>query len=220
MNEPNEPEVPVTTRRLRDLPPSLQTPAAHAGIWNRPDRPKIVGIVGWVTAGLGYLNFVIKGGFLFHYFSDMKWLNPNYVPRVLTRGQFAAEVSLTLADMAIGLLAIAAGLGALKLREWGRRSLIYYAIASLTLGLLRAIYQFSSFDAMMDGAIAAATQPVNRQSAENREFFVLISATVMMAVWPILVLMISTRRYVRAAFARTSGAPLADDGDGAAWRSN
>lgn len=203
---PDRPEVPLTTRRLRDLPPAEYPPirATHDGIWNRPDRPKLVGIVGWICAAVGYLAFILKGGTLVRYFSDMKWLNPNYVAPVLTRNQYAAEVFLVLADMAVGLLAIAAGLGALKVREWGRRLLIWYAIAALVVGLLKAIYQFASFDSMLDHAIAASTQPVDRPTAENREFFFLISATLMMAIWPILVIVVATRRHVREAFARAA----------------
>ena len=220
MNEPHDPphDLPVTTRRLRDLPPSL-APARHDGLWNRPDRPKIVGILGWITVAIGYLSFILKGGGSIRYFSDMKWLDPGYVAPVLTRNQYAAEVSLVLAELAIGLLAIAAGLGTLKLREWGRRLLIAYALAALATGALKAIYQFASFDGLVARTVAAATQPIDRQAVENRGFFILITFTLMSAVWPLIVLTLATRRHVSDAFARAD-AGMSDDVDVDAWRSN
>jgi len=216
------PDVPVTRRRLRDLPPSLHAPAASAGIWNRPDRPKIVGIVGWVTAAIGYVSFILKLSQLpvFFFPEHMKVFNPNFVLPPYTRGQFAGSVLLLMAEAIVGLIAIAGGLGSLKLREWGRRAILVYGGAALVLSVVRGVFQYVTFDAMLDGMIAASTQPIDRHAAENSQFFFFLTSTAMFAVWPAIVLTTMTRRHVRQAFARTQGEPLADDAAGNDWRSN
>jgi heme/copper-type cytochrome/quinol oxidase subunit 3 len=213
-------DVPVRTTRLRDRqspfvdPPPATTATTNGGLWNRPDRPRTVGFIGWVTVAAGYVSFCVKGGTLPRYFIDMRWLNPNYVAPVLTRGQFATEVLMIVADMLLGLMAIAVGLAALRMRDWGRRGLIWYASIALLLGAIKATYQFTMFDTMIDQGIAASTQPIDRQMAENREFFYLVTATPMMAVWPLLVLWIATRPHVRRAYDRANGRSTPDDADG------
>ena len=211
-------DIPLRTTRLRDLPPELAPAAIEYGLWNRPDRPKVVGIIGWVSAAVGYLAFVFKASQLPSHFMDMTWLNPDFKPPPYSREQFAGIVFLLIAEMLLGLACIAGALGTLKMREWGRRLLISYALAALVLSVLKAIFQFHYFDFMVQYQLSSTTQPIDRRQFENAQFFNLIVATAMMPVWPLLVLGILTRRHVKQAFARAGGTPLADDATG--FRSN
>ena len=201
------------SNRLKDLPPTT-TVDYQAGSRNR--RPKIIGFVGWVCAGIGYMSFVLKGAQLPSYFMDMRWLNPNFVPPPYSRGQFTIAVSILLAEMLLGLVSIAAGLGSLKLREWGRKLLIVYGIASIVLTLLKASWQIAMFDFMLDYQLSTTTQPIDRASIENPQFFALIVSSIVQLFWPTLVIVIATRRSVRDAFdaARLGGG--VSDG----WRSS
>ena len=219
------PTTPPTTR-LRDLPraqaATLHPRPAPQGIWNRPDRPFVVGVLGWVCAAIGYVSFFLKGSQLPSYFIDMKWLNPAWKPMPLTRYQFLANITLLLAEMALALLAIAGGLGCLKLREWARRTLFWYAIAGIALGLLKFIYQMSTFDQQIDFRISTTSEAVDRNLLANREFFYLATTTLMTSlIWPLLVLAILTRRHVRKAFDQANGVPGTTPlGTGDEWRSN
>lgn len=221
---PDDSDLPLRTRKRADLPPEFAGAVAprHTGIWNRPDRPRIVGIIGWVCAAIGYLSFVIKLAQMPSFFFPdlMKAFNPNYVLPPYTRGQFLGSVLILLAEALIGLLAIAGGLGSLKLREWGRRLILAYAVAALAMSVVRGVFQYVTFDAMLDNAIAASTQPIDRQAAENAQFFYFVTSTMMFAVWPLLVITIMSRRHVRQAFARAQGTPLPEDSSPDAWRSN
>src|SRR5688500_3491335 len=121
-DEPNQPG--EKSPRLRDLPRADgAVPISDPGIWNRADRPFVVGLIGWLCAGIGYFSFFLRGAQLPSYFMDMKWLNPAWQPMQLTRWQFMGNVSILIAEMLVALLAIAGGLGALKLKEWARRAL-------------------------------------------------------------------------------------------------
>lgn len=190
--------------RLRDLP-RTQGAVLHQtgdyGMWNRPDRPLVVGVIGWICAAIGYFTFFLKGSQLPAAIGmDMSWLTPGYKPMPLTRFQFMANISILLVDMAIGLMAIAGGLGVLRLREWARRTLVYYALIGLAFGLLRTIYQIAMLDAQIDFQISTTTEAVDRNAFGNTQFFYLITTAMMGGVWSLLVLGIMTRGHVRKAF--------------------
>ena len=186
--------------RIKDLPPT--TPLDYQASTRR-HRPKIIGFVGWITAGIGYLSFVLKGAQLPSYFFP-EWvksaINPAWTPPPYSRGQFAIAVSILLAELLLALVAVAGGLGSLKLREWGRRLLIAYGVAAILLTLVKSAWQISMFDFMLDYQISTTTQPVNRASMENPQFFALILSSIVQLFWPIFVIIIATRRYVRDAF--------------------
>lgn len=204
--------------RLQHLSPATPIDDRDA---DRPRRrrPKIVGIVGWVCAGIGYASFFLKGSQLPSYFAqDMlkKYVNPDWKPPALSRGQFSIAVSILFAEMFVALICMSGGLGALKMREWGRRLLIIYGITAIVLTLLKGAWQISMFDVMLDYQISATTQPYDRTAGGNAQFFALIVSTVSQLLWPAIVLSIVTRRYVKDAF----DAARLGDGTSDGWRSS
>lgn len=206
----------MTRRRsdpVADLPLVSSLPLDAAGHLR---RPKIVGFIGWICAGLGYVGFVVKGGMLPSYFMDMKWLNPEWRPMPYSRGQFATAVTIHLLDMAYALVAIAAGLGTLKLREWGRRLVVYYALAGVPFILLKAAWQVWMFDFMLDYQISTTTQPVDRTSMGNMQFFALLVTTGAQLLWCAILASIMTRQYIKDVFAAATFGAVPDND----WRSD
>lgn len=205
------------TRRLDHLPPA--TPLDYAAAAPRRRRPKIVGFIGWVCAGLGYASFIMKGSQLPSYFipDKLKWMNPDWKPPQLSRGDFTIAVSFLLIEMLVGLVCMSAGIGCLKMREWGRRLAIVYAVVSIVLTILKCVWQVHMFDFMLDYQQSMTTQPFDRELAGNREFFALISMSVMSLFWPLIVISILTRRHIKDIFANLEGA---DDSQAADWGSS
>jgi hypothetical protein len=205
---------PVAKPRSNDLPPDVPLPSAaglppeNYGIWYRSDRPRVVGIIGWVCAAIGYGAFVLKAPQLLIYFwpSILKSVNADWVPMQLSRGQFAASVFILLAELALALFTIAAGLGALKMKEWGRRSLVWYALLAAVLTVIKTGWQIFMFDTMLDYHATTTTQPFDRQTAGNAQFVVLLIMAAVQLLWAAMVASLMTRMYVKEAYAKAEAA--------------
>lgn len=202
-------------RRFEDLPPvsplEESTPA-------RQRRPKAVGFIGWICAGLGYASFIMKGSQLPSYFfpDKMKWINPEWKPPPFSHGQFTIAVLILFSEMFIGLICMSGGLGCLKLREWGRKLAITYAVTSIILTIAKSAWQISMFDFMIEYQRSMTTQPVTLDAAGNMRYFALIVMSGIQLLWPLLVIILLTRRYVRDAF----DAARFGDGRSEGWQSN
>lgn len=203
-------------RRIEELPPS--TPIDFDATPRRR-RPKIVGLIGWICAGLGYASFILKGAQLPSYFFPemlQKYVNAQWHPPHLSRGQFTIAVFVLFAEIAVGLICMSGALGALKMREWGRKLLLIYAALSVLLTIVKTAWQIYMFDFMLDYQISLTTQPVDRELAGNRQFFALIVSGFAQLLWPAIVASILTRRHVKDAF----DAARLGDGASEGWRSS
>lgn len=195
MSDPHSP-----TRARDSLPPAVSFAPKAYGIWFNPSRPKIVAFFGFVCLAIGYVGFVMKGAGLPALFMDMKWLNPNYKPIPYNRVQFTVTVFIVLIDLLIHLVCIAGAIGTLKMRHWGRKTLIAYAVGGIVFTLLKTAWQISMFDFMIDYQLSTTTQPVDHQQMQNQQFFALIVMTIVQLLWLGLVIVLLTNRYIRGRF--------------------
>ncbi len=191
---------PTSSRPRSTLPH-----AVPQGIWYRPDRPKIVGMAGWFCAAIGYVGFIMKGSQLPALFSDMKWLNPEYKPIPYNREQFTIAALILFAEMAIALLCIAGALGTLKMRHWGRRTLIKYALIGAGFTIAKTIWQIHMFDFMLDYQLSVTTQPVDRHMLENRQYFALMVMTGVRLLWFTGLLVLLTNHHIVESFDASEG---------------
>jgi hypothetical protein len=192
--------------RQRESPPT----ATHS-IWFQPDRPKIVAMLGFLCLAIGYVGFVMKGAQLPSLFSDMKWLNPDYKPIPYNRVQYSIAALLLLSSMLLSLIAIAGAIGTLKLRHWGRRTLIWYAIIGAMYTLAKTGWQISMFDFMLDFQLSTTTQPLfDRETMANRQFFALIVMTGIQLAWSAGIVLLLTNRYIMSRFDTAEGASGGD----------
>lgn len=192
----SEPTPNPITRGRDSLPPGV-----YRGIWYRPDRPRIVGMAAWICVAIGYLGFLLKGSQLPSLFmKDMTWLNPNWKPMPFSREQFAIVVLILIAEMILSLVCIAGAMGALRMKHWGRRTLIWYALIGAVMTLGKAAWQVSMFDFMLDYQMSTTTQPVDRASLENIQFLNLIIMTIVMLAWSGILLVLMKNRFIVESF--------------------
>jgi hypothetical protein len=201
-------------RRFEDLPP---VSPLEEGAPARRRRPKIVGFIGWICAGLGYASFILKGSQLPSLLvpEKMKWMNPDWKPPPFSHGQFTIAVFILLAEMFVGLICMSGGLGCLKLREWGRKLLIAYGIASIILTIAKSAWQIAMFDFMIEYQRSMTTQPVMQDATGNLRYLALIIMAGAQLMWPLIVISILTRRHVKDAF----DAARLGDGRSKGWQS-
>lgn len=193
--------------RSRDsLPPVIHNTSASYGIWFHPLRPKIIAFFGFICLAIGYVGFVTKGAGLPAIFMDMKWLNPDYKPLPYNRVQFTVTAFIVFTDLLFHLVCIAGAIGTLKMRHWGRKTLLWYAILGSVFTLIKAAWQISMFDFMIDFQRSTTTQPlIDRATMENRQFFALIVMTLIQLVWSALLVVLLTNRYIRGRFDEAEG---------------
>lgn len=190
-------ELPPTSRSRLPLPPP-----AKRGLFFNPDRPKIVGMAAWFCMAIGYVGTVMKTAQLPVLFfpEQMKKLNPNFIPIPYSREQFSIAVFSLLIGIAISIGCIVAAVGTLKLRQWGRRGIIWYAIIGAVATLAKSAWQMRMFDFMIEFQLSTTTQPVDRQLMENRQFFALIVMTIVQLVWFGGLILVMSNHWVRERF--------------------
>lgn len=177
-------------------------------------------MIGFLCLAIGYVGFVLKGTQLPALFfpEKMKALNPAYVPIPYDRVQFSIATLSIILSMFISLFAIAGAIGTLRLKHWGRRTLIWYAIVGAVFTLAKSAWQASMFDFMIDYQLSTTTQPLfDRATMENRQFFALIVMTGVQLLWAAIVIVILTNRYIVSTFDAAENNELAPQSD---WQSN
>jgi hypothetical protein len=201
-------------RRLENLPPV--TPLDDGA--TRPRRPKIVGFIGWICAGLGYASLILKGSQLPSYFvpEKMKAINPEWKPPPFSREEFTIAVFILFAEMFVGVICMSGGLGCLKLREWGRKLVIGYGILSITLTIAKSAWQIHMFDFMIEYQRSMTTQPITEDVTGNLRYFALIVSAIAQLLWPLIVISILTRPHIKDVF----DAARLGDGRSKGWQSN
>lgn len=169
-------------------------------------------MVGFLCLAVGYVGFVLKGTQLPALFfpEKMKALNPSFIPIPYDRVQFSIATLTILAGMLISLFAIAGAIGTLRMKHWGRRTLIWYAIVGAVFTLAKSAWQASMFDFMLDYQLSTTTQPLfDRATMENRQFFALIVMTGVQLLWAAIVIVLLNNRYIVSTFdAAESGTPI------------
>ncbi len=154
-------------------------------------------MAGFLCLALGYVGFVLKGASLPALFSDMKWLNPEYKPMPLDRVQFSIYASMIFVDLFIHLVCIAGAIGLLKMRHWGRRTLIWYAGIGAVYLLIKTAWQIHMFDFMLDFQLSTTTQPLfDRETMANRQFFALVVMTAIQLAWSAALILLLTNRFI------------------------
>jgi hypothetical protein len=129
-------------------------------------------------------------------------------------GSQAVQIGAVVADLAISIIMIVSGIGLLQLRPWGRSLSILYAILSISLKILEAVYAFA-----VTGPII--NEFINTHTASGPEQQFMFSVMRMVAIippiiqlvcmiYPIVVLIIMFRPAVVAAFRDGGSATTVD----------
>lgn len=178
------------------------------GVWRRPDRPGAVSVISYVLIGLGYVGFLLKGVFLVVSFLDVETLrgfNPDFNRPELTRAEFAISTLQYVAGMLVSLTALAGGIGLLKMRGWGRRLAIAYAVAALLMTVSNGVWKLATFDRQFELMVQSNTRmmadpSVSVADRKNKQFTVWLLAPIAQLMLPGAILGILTRRHIIEAF--------------------
>jgi hypothetical protein len=108
----------------------------------------------------------------------------------------------TIARLVLGLVLLVACLGALGMRNWGRRLMLAYAVPALLLALADTYMTVRYMVPIIERL--AATDPNVQQIAARRHVGIPLKA-LFDGAYPVLVLIFMSRRHVRDAFARGGG---------------
>ena len=178
----------------------------------------MIGFIGWICAGLGYASLILKGSQLPSYFfpEKLKAINPEWKPPPLSREEFTIAVLILFAEMFVGVICMSGGLGALKLREWGRKLLIGYGVLSIVLTIAKSAWQIHMFDFMIEYQRSMTTQPITQDETGNLRYFALIVSATAQLLWPLIVISILTRPHMKDRF----DAARLGDGRSRGWRSD
>lgn len=174
-------------------------------------------MAGFLCLAVGYVGFVMKCAQLPVLFFDMKWLNPEFKPIPYSREQFTIAALSLFLGIAISILCATGAVGALKMRHWGRRLLLWYAILGAAYTLAKSAWQISMFDFMLDFQLSTTTQPLfDRATMENRQFFALVVMTIIQLAWFASLVLLLTNRWVKESFDAAEGGTVHARGD---WES-
>jgi hypothetical protein len=181
--------------------------AMFSGAWRDPARPWVVSVIGYVSIAFGYIFFLLKGAYLLVQFVDESWIRENvnvdFARPDITPLEFLIGVLILLVGIGLSLASLAGGIGLLKLRQWGRRLVMLYAIGAITMTILVGIWKLARVDREIELAMQSTTRPVEGFNIDEQRNFVFANSVIqpiVMLVWPITILTILTRAHVRKAF--------------------
>jgi len=178
------------------------TPEARVGLsyGTPPQPPPAVRWIGYLSLAIGYFGLTLKPVALAPLFFDLRRIKPDYVAPQYTPAEFTYVVLYALIGAAVSAVALAGGLGVLKMRPWGRTLLLAYATCAVVLTLVTAAYGIAQFDRATELVVASSTQPVDVPRLRNFQMFFLVSGTLARLLWPAILLTVLTRPHVKRAF--------------------
>jgi hypothetical protein len=173
-------------------------------IWTRQDRPKMLGLLGYLCLALGYVGFILFGTGLFPFFVDARKLNPKYIyPDVTPFENLAAMLYLVFMAI-LCLTLLAGGIGLLRMKFWGKRVVTICACVMLSLIVLKFLDLSIRLDRHADLQMQATTQPLVANEVKQALLMHGLISSAMFAVFPLIALTILTRRYINEALARAN----------------
>jgi hypothetical protein len=175
--------------------------------WRRPDRPWQLSAIGYVGMAIGYIGFLLKGVTLVMQFVPVdvirKNLNPDF-NRDVTEGEFTVSVISLAIGMVLSLLSLAGGIGLLKMRRWGRKTMRVYAVGAIIMTLLLAGWSFSNFDRRFQQQVSAGRleDGVDLQQERNLAMLRQVINPPALLIWPLAIITILGRRPIVEAIER------------------
>ena len=188
------------------LPPSLP-PINYASAYVQPADPrpgsvKVIAILAIIFGSLGALGGVCSVG---------QYLGLQLTPNPVIDGirgdrlMYGVTVASLVAHLAISVVQLLAGVAALKLRPFGRKGLIGYAVVNIVMtiaGLVLNVTLFQNRSAMILKQAGAANPVLNSPGFQLYLQFATYVLPLIVLIWPGLVWFFMTRRDVKEVFAR------------------
>lgn len=178
-------------------------------VWRNPNRPWQLSLIGYFCVVIGYIGILWKipsNSNLFLNADLLRKVNPNYVDIPYSAFEYVFVLSMVLIGTVVSFIALAGGIGTLKLRAWGRKAVIIYASCAIALTLAKCVWSFVRFDDDVGRMISSTTQPVDPEAARRSRATVLVFGTLAQLIAPMAMLTILNRRVIRDVFdARKKG---------------
>lgn len=172
-------------------------------VWRNPNRPWQLSLIGYFCVVVGYIGIVWKipsNSKLFLSADFLRKVNPSYVDVPYSAFEYVFVLSMVLIGTIVSLVALAGGIGVLKMREWGRKAILIYATCAIILTLAKCVSSAMRFEEDVQRMIASTTQPVDPEAARRSRATVLVFGTLSQLVAPMAMLTILNRRVIREVF--------------------
>ena len=176
---------------------------ANGTVWRNPNRPWQLSLIGYFCVVVGYIGIVWKipsNSSLFISTEFLKKVNPSFIEPKYTSIEYVYSLATVLLGTLVSIIALAGGIGVLKLRPWGRKFIIIYATSAIFMTIVKCGWGTIFFDNQVDRIIQSTTQPVERESVERAQTTVITFGTPAELVAPIAMLTILNRRAIREVF--------------------
>ncbi|HQY89453.1 MAG TPA: hypothetical protein PK402_12445 [Tepidisphaeraceae bacterium] len=178
-------------------------------VWRNPNRPWQLSLIGYFCVIVGYFGVILKiptSAPLFVSTEFLRKFNPSFPEQHYGAVEYVYALTTVLVGTIVSFIAIAGGIGVLKLRAWGRKCVIIYASAAIVMTLVKCVWTATHFEAEVARIVAATTQttqpiePADPEAVRRSRATVLFFGTISQLVAPAAMLTILRRRPIREAF--------------------
>jgi hypothetical protein len=191
-------------------------PVGYASAYVRPPDPrptsvKVIAVLAIVFGSLGVLAGLCS---IPQYLGVQMSPNRNPVIDAMREDKLLWDVTVATmaASVIIAAIELVSGIGALKLRPWGRRGLVVYAVTNIIVTLVGLGLQWTVFQARSDRLLAEVLRKNPQLNTPAMQTAMQVGKTtgmvfpVLFVIWASIVLLYMTRPRVKAAFEGRGGA--------------
>lgn len=194
---PNDPSVQYAPPASPYVTPNYYGGPAVLPAPKRPTSVTVLAILGLIFGGMGVLGGIST---LAMQGVQLKFGPPNPITDLMTKDPEIAgwNLGLGIFKLAMSVALVTGAIGAMKLNEWGRRTMLFQAMATL---LSVAVTMYFSLAVLMPKiAVVPQNRPEVRLAVTIMPF-TLVGGGLLALIMPLFTLYYFTRPHVKAAFA-------------------
>jgi hypothetical protein len=175
--------------------PGYATPGVPVGS-PRPTSVTVLAIIGIILGGIGTLCTPFA---LIPLVMDMPGPKNPVIQAMKDDGTLMAwTLGSSLLGWVMAIVLLSASIAALKLKEWARKALVFYAAAAFVINTISLVFTLAVLNPKMAALIG--NDPATKSAMAMQSVFTLIGFVIGL-IFPAFVLLYMTRPHVKAAFA-------------------